>query len=215
MNSPLLSCILQLCTQASGLDFFLRSKAMMWTTFSAGFLKIGCRAVLMPAAQVLASPAILEEVQWTQVLSPEQAADALYAVGAGRAGLAMLTGLCCQTVYVEGPAGLVDLLQTVAADPDIQLAGRIEYPVAGPAVDARGRGSLCFEGSLTALEPAVVVLLRIKTEETKRLGLETHVCQLRVAFAELASLEVALSSVQGCHDSYRCQCCKSSLVPAD
>ena len=89
-----------------------------------------------------------------------------------------LLDICRQSIYFETMAGVVDCLKAIGSDPDVVLTR------------VKNRYDLSFDAAASAGYRNLAVNLRVVTEETKALGLETHVCEVQLLLVHMAAIKV-------------------------
>jgi hypothetical protein len=77
------------------------------------------------------------------------------------------------------PRHLLECLEVVRGDADVRV------------LHAENRLRVGCDAAATGGHRDVVLSLRVDTEETRRLGVETHVCEVRLGLAALEKLAVS------------------------
>jgi hypothetical protein len=147
-----------------------------------------CQPILEPWDRVAPDPSLAARVLWARPKPPARAVEKAHRRYCGEAERVL--DCCRQTLLFARPEGLRRCLRAIAADPDASLVrvrtrllpcGGGGPPSQPPSAAARGARS--ERGWPAAGE--VVVNLRLGGGAAVRLGLEGHVCELRLVLAEL------------------------------
>ena len=109
----------QLYAQASGLDFFLRSKAKEWASSTEGLFQARDSArqpQFVRAAEILFADDD-DKIAWAPLKSTERAMTKAYRAYDG--DVSLLLDLCRQRIAFEQVDELVDCLQLILGDQDV------------------------------------------------------------------------------------------------
>ena len=88
--------------------------------------------------------------------------------------------LCRHSIVFESAAGILECLNAMSRDPNVVIA-RI-----------KNRLDPKFDSGVSAGYRNVSVNLRVVTDETKDLGVETHVCEVQLLLLGMAKIKVSI-----------------------
>ena len=179
VSTPLVVSLDQLFAQAEGAHEFLKAKVQDWALASDGRFPVeepGGGLRFERWAELRRDAAALGRVQWAGLKSTERALEKLLRCYSNDPS--QLLDCCRQRIVFDGPAGVLACLEAAARDPDVVVV-RVKNRLHG-GYDARQ----------TAGYRDVLLNVRVDTPETRRLGIETHVCEVQLALAAFASLQV-------------------------
>ena len=177
---PLVTSLDQLLAQAAGLQQFLIVKVQQWALASRGCFPCeseGGTLSFEPWESVYRDPEARKRVQWAALKSPERALEKL--LRSLNNDPSRLLDCCRQRIVFQEPGHLLQCLQAVQRDVEVRV------------VRVKNRLHDGYDGSATAGYRDVVLNLRIETAETRRLGIETHINEVRLGLADLESLRVS------------------------
>ena len=172
---------------------------------------------LEPWERVAPDPALAARVLWALPKPPARAAEKAHRRYCGDA--ARVLDCCRQTLRFARPEGLRRCLRAIAADPDASLVrvrarllprggGGQQQPPSSAARKAR-------DGLGWPAAGEVVVNLRLGGGAAVRLGLEGHVCELRLVLAELHQVRLpALPCLAPCPQLVQHPHCGHAAAPA-
>jgi hypothetical protein len=171
----------QLFAQAEVVDHLLQQKVQQWA-----FLSNGCFPVVSSTGAVIferwdkivCSEYMLANVKWGRVKSRKRAIEKLYR--SYNCDVSRLLDCCRQSIIFEDLNDLLTCMKTIATDPESKI------------VRAKNRLRPDYDSSLTAGYRDVVLNLQVITSETKRLRIETHVCEVQLLTIDFAKLKVRI-----------------------
>ena len=97
-----------------------------------------------------------------------------------------LLDCCRQRIVFSEPKHLLECLEAVRGDRDVRV------------LRAENRLDEGFDSSVTAGYRDISLNLKIDTEETRQLGIETHICEVRLGLVELERASVSIRVSQIC-----------------
>jgi len=166
----------QLYAQASGLYPVFLAKTKEWAYISEGqFFKVGGGFVNWREAKAQ-GPAgeLMNSIKWAQMKSPSRAVEKL--VRAYKGDESRLLDLCRQSIIFDTIEEVTQCLQNIENDPEVVV------------VRVKNRYTRDYDGKETAGYRDVSLNLRIDNEVTRGLGVETHVCELKLLLTSYANL---------------------------
>mmetsp|Transcript_23383 Transcript_23383/g.58666 ORF Transcript_23383/g.58666 Transcript_23383/m.58666 type:complete len:854 (-) Transcript_23383:39-2600(-) len=159
----------QLFTQAVGMDAKLRTKVQQWALDSEGMFPVGMpdgTSVLMQWEHVCHDECTLSSVKWGKLKKGKRAIEKL--LRSHRGDVSLLVDVCRQCIVFESSTQLLRCLKAIAADKDVvveRIKNRL-HPDYNTKISAGYRDCL--------------VNLRIVTDDTCRMGIEGHVCEVQL-----------------------------------
>ena len=181
LQGPLVSSVDQLYAQAAGLQHFLIAKVQQWALASHGCFpseSADGERTFVPWESVADDPAARSRVRWASLKSAERALEKL--LRSLHNDPSRLLDCCRQRIVFQEPGHLLQCLEAVRDDADVRV------------VRVKNRLHEGYNAWETAGYRDLLLNLRIDTEETRRLGIETHICEVRLG---LASIEILLVSL--------------------
>ena len=174
---PLILSLDQLFAQAAGLAQFLITKVQQWALASHGCFPFesddGTRS-FEPWENIYQDPEARRKVQWAAIKSPERALEKLLRSLNNKPS--RLLDCCRQRIVFREPGHLLLCLEAVQRDGEVRV------------LQVKNRLHDGYDGSATAGYRDIVLNLRIETAETERLGVERHICELRMGLIEFENL---------------------------
>ena len=113
-------------------------------------------------------------MQWAAIKSPERALEKLLRSLNNKPS--RLLDCCRQRIVFREPGHLLLCLEAVQRDGEVRV------------LQVKNRLHDGYDGSATAGYRDIVLNLRIETAETERLGVERHICELRMGLIEFENL---------------------------
>lgn len=160
-------CLDQLFAQASGLQYLIDSKAKRWARTHRGmFPKIEDGTLVR-----LGEGATWSDVRVGNVKAPKSAVEKMLWEYHG--DMSQLLDLCRQWIVFESVSDLTACLREILSDPNV-VVERVKNGL-DPANDSSS--TLGFR--------CVVINMRFDVDFTRKLGLETHVCELQLLLGDV------------------------------
>ena len=181
LEEPLVTSLDQLFAQAEGLQHFLIAKVQQWALASRGCFPVESAAgeqSFVPWENVAYDPVARARVLWAPVKSAERALEKL--LRSLQNDPSRLLDCCRQRIIFEEPGHLLQCLDAVRRDEDVRV------------VRVKNRLHNVYSAATKAGCRDVLLNLRIDTDETRRLGIETHICELRMGLAALEQITVRI-----------------------
>jgi hypothetical protein len=175
-DGPVIQDLDQLFAQAEGVDVVLRRKVREWGLASRGCFqteRAKCRVAFARWGDAAAAGA---PVLWAAVKSKRRAIEKLYR--SYDCDVARLLDCCRQSLYFERPRDLLACLRAIAGDAEAQVV-RVKNLL------EPGRDALATGGYRN-----VALNLQLRTAETRRLGIDAHVCELQLVTVDFARIKV-------------------------
>ena len=176
---PAVTSLDQLFAQAAGMRFFLISKVQQWALASNGcFLSEspeGDKSYVLWES-VATDPAARARVRWAPLKSPERALEKL--LRSLQNDPSLLLDCCRERIVFCEPAHMLQCLEAIRRDPEVHV------------VRVKNRLHDSFDASATAGYRDIMLNLRIETQETRRLGIEAHVCEVRMGLLPFERLRL-------------------------
>ncbi len=179
---PLILDLDQLFAQADGVDLLLQLKVQQWALLSNGCFPVVSTAstTVYEKWEIIAScDEMLANVKWGRVKSRKRAIEKLYR--SYNCDVSRLLDCCRQSIYFENLNDLLTCIKAIATDPECKIV-RVKNRLR-PDVDA----------SSTAGFRNVALNLQVLTKETRRLRIETHICEVQLVTVDFAKLKVSFS----------------------
>jgi hypothetical protein len=184
----------QLFAQAEGVDLLLQLKVQQWALLSRGCFPVisSENTVTFERWEKIAcSEDMLANVKWGRVKSRKRAIEKLYR--SYNCDVSRLLDCCRKSIVFDGINDLLTCMKAITTDPECKV------------VRAKNRLRPDYDSSVTAGYRDVVLNLQVLTNETRRLRIETHVCEVQLLTIDFAKLKVRILFV--CLFSYAAYMC--------
>ena len=182
---PLIFDLDQLFAQADGVDLLLRLKVQQWALLSNGFFPVVSSVetvIFEPWQKIAGSDELLANVKWGRVKSRKRAIEKLYR--SYNCDVSRLLDCCRQSIYFENLKDLLTCLKAIATDPESKI------------LRVKNRLRPDFDASSTAGFRNVALNLQVLTDETRKLRIETHICEVQLVTVDFAKLKVSINFLQ-------------------
>ncbi len=176
---PLIVDLDQLFAQAEGVDHLLQRKVQQWALLSNGCFPVasaGGNVMFERWEKIVVSEELLANVKWGRVKSRKRAIEKLYR--SYNCDVSRLLDCCRQSIYFEHLNDLLACMKAIASDPESKI------------VRAKNRLRPDCDASSTAGFRNVALNLQVLTNETRRLRIETHICEVQLVTVDFAKLKV-------------------------
>ena len=174
----------QLHMAAKVLNPFLKKKVKDWAETSGGKFplkaqyhdSVGTSSMYVRWDVAMAKENMLlkEKIAWAAVKDPVRAMKK--AILCYNGDVSRLTDLCRQSIIFEHFIDLFTCLEDIASDPEVEV------------VRVVNRFDPSYSGDDTLGYRHIKINLRVTTKETRRLHLDSHICEVQLAVAELRQL---------------------------
>jgi len=173
-----ISSLDQLCAQATGLDPILRSKVQDWALVSKGHFRYFDNASAKSGFVLWETAAASEElkarIKWGKLKKLTRAVEKLMRVY--REDVSKLLDVCRQSIVFDRISDLTVCLRAIMNDPEVEI------------VRIKNRLDPNYNAIQSAGYRDVALNMRISNEDTARLGIDVHVCEVQLlvrTFAEV------------------------------
>jgi len=139
----------------------------------------------VPWHEVCSDPELMRRVHWAKVKTYRRAIEKVYRCYDCEA--ARLLDVCRQALYFSSMEDLLDCLELLSADPDVRLCR------------AFNRLRLDFDSAESAGYRDLLLNLRLDTPETRRMGVDGHVCEVQLIPLELALVKTDIGHARYVH----------------
>lgn len=173
----------QLHMAAQVLNPFLKKKVKDWAETSGGKFPLkaqhqdlitGSMFVRWDVAMKSENMLLKEKIAWAAVKDPVRAMKK--AILCYRGDVSRLTDLCRQSIVFEHFIDLFTCLEDIASDPEVEVFRVVN------------RLDTQYSGDDTVGYRHIKINLRVTTDETRRLLLDNHICEVQLAVTELRQL---------------------------
>ncbi|EKX33293.1 hypothetical protein GUITHDRAFT_120506 [Guillardia theta CCMP2712] len=168
--------------QAEKLDPFLKDKTQCWSALSGGFLVSNGEAA--EGRQHPRSPGLVRldsagaqqsGIKWASLKPINRAVEKIMRCYGG--DVSLLVDMCRQTIVFDDVLSLTECLRNMTNDKDVQF------------VQIKNTLRHNYDSSRSAGYRHVALNLRIDNEETRRLGVDRHVCELQLVLLQFYELK--------------------------
>jgi len=187
-----ITSLFQVYAQAGGVDLLLKKKVQSWALLSGGwFPRIGGGFVHWKT--VRANPRAQREIMWGELKDRARAIDKVLRFYDG--DVSKVLDICRQTIVFDNIEDLSHCVAVMRQDKEVQVV-RVKN-----RMDPEEQGGGEHTSKVYAGYRDVALNLKFKTEEAEGLGIDGHVCEVRLVYKELAQMLQGQRG-QGRHQRY-------------
>jgi hypothetical protein len=176
----------QLLAQARSLDPFLRDRVRDWALLSGACLPVTSKCsdeiCFKPWSEIARVPELVQGARWAKPKSLDRAIEKLFK--SYKFDVSRLLDCCRQTLYFESLDSMVVCLQLIAGDTRVRLV-RLKN-----GMDAE------HDASTSGGYRDLSLNLKLITDDATRLGVDNHICEVRLVLVEFAMSQVTRTSLR-------------------
>ena len=120
--------------------------------------------------------------RWAKLKSRQRAVEKLFRCY--RFDVSRLLDCCRQSLYFEDVRGIHECMRIIESDPSVEL------------MRLCNKLQPSYNAKISAGYRDVLINLRLKTEETRRLCIDLHVCEVQLVLIDFAKTKVSQRSPQ-------------------